>query len=295
MVTVHDPPHVIDHPVQQCGLAGRSILQRAMKRIVSFALTRFLEILVMQRCSRVFVLSEKGNAALRRRFPAVSGKITTIAPFTLQDADVPGQPTHLAKDRVIVSAGFWSPRRGLDVLLDALKLLRSCDAHVFDSWTVIVGGGMLDIPSSRRCYQDFQRHVTSGKWGSIIRILETMPITTYEELFRRATIYISTDLRNNDRLIPVSGNLIRAIGCGCAVIASETAGNSELIVDGENGYLFSNGDAAALAKALERLMTSGQTVDAFARRNRYLGQTLYSGSATVSTIASVFSTAGSGR
>ncbi|MDI6739362.1 MAG: glycosyltransferase family 4 protein [Candidatus Edwardsbacteria bacterium] len=295
MVTVHDPPHVINHPIQYFGLAGWSLPQRAIKRIVSFALTRLLEAIALRRCSMVFVLSEKGRGALRRRFPAVAGKITTIAPFTYQDADVSGRPACLAKDSVILSAGFWSSRRGLDVLLDALEILRSRDAQAFDGWSVIVGGGILDIPSSRRSHQEFTRRVAAGKWGGIIQILETMSIASYEELFRMATIYVSTDLYKNDRLIPVSGNLVRAVGCGCAVIASDAASNSELIVDSDNGYVYPSGDAESLAQALQMMMMSTNTSNAFAQRNRCLGRTLYSGRATVETVSSFYGTAGSGR
>jgi glycosyltransferase involved in cell wall biosynthesis len=51
----------------------------------------------------------------------------------------------------------------------------------------------------------------------------------------------------------LSNSLMEAMACGCAVIASRTGGNPELVRDGESGLLFEPGDVGGLAAQLQRL------------------------------------------
>jgi glycosyltransferase involved in cell wall biosynthesis len=51
----------------------------------------------------------------------------------------------------------------------------------------------------------------------------------------------------------LSNSLMEAMACGCAVIASDTGGNPELVSPDSTGLLFPSGDVDALAAALERL------------------------------------------
>jgi glycosyltransferase involved in cell wall biosynthesis len=50
-----------------------------------------------------------------------------------------------------------------------------------------------------------------------------------------------------------SNSLMEAMACGCAVVASRTGGNPELVKDGETGLLFQPGDPSDLAAKLNLL------------------------------------------
>jgi len=52
----------------------------------------------------------------------------------------------------------------------------------------------------------------------------------------------------------LSNSLMEAMGCGCAVIASNAGGSSELITSGRTGLLFDSGDVEDLAVKLKRLV-----------------------------------------
>ncbi len=60
----------------------------------------------------------------------------------------------------------------------------------------------------------------------------------------------------------IPNSLIEPMACGKPVVATDVDQVSELVVDGENGFLVPPGDAVALADALERLMAD----DALRRR-----------------------------
>jgi glycosyltransferase involved in cell wall biosynthesis len=51
----------------------------------------------------------------------------------------------------------------------------------------------------------------------------------------------------------LSNSLMEAMACGCAVVASEVGGNPELVEAEVTGLLFASGDAAGLARQLDRL------------------------------------------
>jgi glycosyltransferase involved in cell wall biosynthesis len=54
----------------------------------------------------------------------------------------------------------------------------------------------------------------------------------------------------------LSNSLMEAMGCGCAVIASNAGGSPELITSGNTGLLFHSGDVEDLTRKLKRLLGS---------------------------------------
>lgn len=52
----------------------------------------------------------------------------------------------------------------------------------------------------------------------------------------------------------LSNSLMEAMACGCAVVASRTGGNPELVREGDSGLLFPPGDFRALAEQLQHLI-----------------------------------------
>lgn len=62
--------------------------------------------------------------------------------------------------------------------------------------------------------------------------------------------------------------LLEAAACGRAIVATDVPGCREIVRDGENGLLVPPRDAAALARALERIVTDAELRARFGRRGR---------------------------
>jgi glycosyltransferase involved in cell wall biosynthesis len=77
--------------------------------------------------------------------------------------------------------------------------------------------------------------------------------------FEPATAAVASWLHSIDIFVlptrseALSNSLMEAMACGCAVVASDTGGNPELVSDRSNGLLFPSGDARALASLLDLL------------------------------------------
>ncbi len=62
--------------------------------------------------------------------------------------------------------------------------------------------------------------------------------------------------------------LAEAMAAGCAVVASATPGTTDIVRDGENGWLFSQGAAESAAKVLWLALTDNQEAECRAERGR---------------------------
>lgn len=82
--------------------------------------------------------------------------------------------------------------------------------------------------------------------------------TDVTEIMKAADIFVFPSFREG---LPVS--LMEAMAAGLPIIASKTRGNTDLIEDGVNGYLFKPDDSATLAKKLESLISSTSELKTF--------------------------------
>lgn len=66
----------------------------------------------------------------------------------------------------------------------------------------------------------------------------------------------------------LSNSILEAMACGCVPVATAVGGNPELVRDGDNGFLFPVGDAAALTARLRTLIEDPELRQRMARRSR---------------------------
>jgi glycosyltransferase involved in cell wall biosynthesis len=83
------------------------------------------------------------------------------------------------------------------------------------------------------------------------------------EYYRSATLTVVPSLQE-----AFGYTCAEALSCGTAVVASNTGGLAEMIIDGRNGCLFPPGDAKALADLLIELLRDRARLDALGRNAR---------------------------
>ncbi len=160
----------------------------------------------------------------------------------LQFADLP-RPTFLF-------VGSLVPRKGVQVLIEACRLLQQANSDPFSVLLVGDGPQRLELEALTQQHQ-LQDQVT---WVGRVAYDD---IGTY---FHHTDVFVLPTLEDTWGLVVLEAMLL-----GKPVLCSTGAGASELIVEGDNGYCFEPDQpqdlAAAMAKLIqhpERIPTMGQ-------------------------------------
>jgi len=86
-------------------------------------------------------------------------------------------------------------------------------------------------------------------------------------LYQNADLYISASHSDGTSI-----SLLEALACGTPAIVSDIPGNREWITPGENGWLFPDGDAEALASAILNAIHQHQNLPEMGRKARLLAE-----------------------
>jgi len=202
--------------------------------------------------------AERLRALLR---PEDRGKVvhvyhgTDLARFPFRPHPAPSSPSR------ILAAGRLVPKKGFDVLLRALALLRErrevrCE---------IVGDGPQRGNLQALAGQlGLERMVSLPGWASY----EDMPA-----LYHGADVLAVPSVRAPDGDVDGLPNVaVEALACGTPVVAGAISGIPEAVRQGETGLLVPPGDAAALADALEQALTDEALRTRLAAEGRRLAE-----------------------
>lgn len=144
---------------------------------------------------------------------------------------------------VVGFAGSFYSYEGLDLLIDAVALLAP---RYPDLRALLVGGGPQE--ANLRTLASVRgvagRVVFAGRvpHGEVHRYYDLIDVLAYPRHRMRLT-EIVTPLKP-----------LEAMAQGRMFVASDVGGHRELVRDGETGFLFPAGDAAALARAIEMVL-----------------------------------------
>ena len=141
----------------------------------------------------------------------------------------------IERERDLVFLGRLVSDKGVDLLLDAMKTLRARDLS--PSLTVIGDGPELENLQSQARQLELDVEFVGAKKGDELRTL----------LNRHRIMVVPSKWKEPFGIVALEG-----IACGCVVVGSRGGGLSDAI--GPCGVTFPNGDALALADALEPLL-----------------------------------------
>lgn len=148
---------------------------------------------------------------------------------------------------VILFVGRLVRKKGVDVLINALRKLRTVD-HRYRMW--VIGDGQ----DRERLEQLCQRLGVSD----LVKFLGRVPNDELREYYAAADLFVAPSVV--DQWGDTEGQgvvLLEAMSAGIPVLASRVGGIVDVIEDGVNGMLFEAGNSSALAARIEQYATDG--------------------------------------
>jgi glycosyltransferase involved in cell wall biosynthesis len=184
-------------------------------------------------------------------------------------ADASGIPD--IPERFFLFAGKLSAHKGADVLPEIMRILGDNAPPL-----LVVGDG-----------EEAAALHAAANDGVPIRVLGRVPNTAVIGLMRRA-IALVTPARWPE---PLSRTHLEALAAGCPIVATNTGGTGEIVVDGVTGYLTAVGDARAMAHALSTLAADAALREQMSAASRDRSAALFSLDAVTKRHVAVYATA----
>lgn len=158
---------------------------------------------------------------------------------------------HLGRRHAIPTNGPWVLavgrlvyKKGFGVVVDALPRVL---ASVPDARVLIVGSGPLRA--------ELQVQAAANGAADRVHLLGAAPHSELPDYYNAADIVTVPSVHGpSGNVDGLPNTLLEALSCGSAVVASEVAGIPDVVRHQDNGVLFPEGDAEAMARALVPLL-----------------------------------------
>ncbi len=149
-------------------------------------------------------------------------------------------------DFIVLQLGRMVPRKGIDNVLRALRLLR--DGHRVAARLLVVGGeggaGPMATPEIQRLAGLARTLGVDGQ----VSFTGAQPRHRLREYYSAADVFVTTPWYEPFGITP-----LEAMACATPVIGSAVGGLLSTVLDGQTGFLVPPNDPAALAAQLARL------------------------------------------
>ncbi|AGA31761.1 Glycosyltransferase [Thioalkalivibrio nitratireducens DSM 14787] len=239
---------------------------------------------ILRRCDGISVVSRAMAVRVREIEP---GAVAEVIPMGT-DLRHRFVPTRDAADRNawrLVFVGRLVPKKGLEHLLDALHELAGASVPFTAE---IVGHGPLADALAERA-RVLRLH------GSV-HFSGPVPHKSLAQHYQRAAIAVFPFVEAADGDQEGFGLvMVEAMGCGCAVIASDLPAVRDVIRHGETGILVPPSDPQALAAAIREALEQPERMRAIAERGRAYALENFDWSVTRRRYAALYRSLGSGQ
>ncbi len=193
----------------------------------------------------VVTVCDYNRRYLRRRMP--DARIVRLYNGVHLDRWTPAaRGTGAAGTGPVITVGRFVRKKGFDILIEALGLLRDRGTPVR---AVLIGDGEE--------HAAVQARAKELKLGRLVRFPGALTQPEVLRVMRRAslvTLPCIVDTDGNQDALPTV--LLEASACGLPAVATRVAGVPEIVQDGVTGRVVAPGDPAALADALAYMMSS---------------------------------------
>lgn len=174
---------------------------------------------------------------------------------TLPGSGEIGESLSSLRHPIFLFVGHIIPRKGLPLLLDACATLQK---RGYDHYTLlVVGSGAQQEELQAFC----QEHGLSDRvhWAGRV---------SYDQIgsyFKTADVFVFPTHEDTWGVVTLEAMLL-----GKPILCSKGAGTSELVVHGENGYVFSPDDADELAGLMQKFLDHPETIPAMGKRSQQI-------------------------
>lgn len=206
----------------------------------------------------VVTVSNYNLAHLRSEYPAEAGKIQRIYNGLHLDRFQYAEPQR--RSPLIVAVGRLVEKKGFGVLVEACRIL--ADRGRDFRCRIVGSGDLADALSARIRELDVGRFVELAGPRPQAEIIDEIQ----EAAVHAAPCIVGSD-GNRDGL-PTT--LLEAMALGTPCVSTDVTGIPEVVREGETGLVVPQGDATALAGALERLLEDPTLRTQLASRARRL-------------------------
>lgn len=168
------------------------------------------------------------------------------------------------KQNLLVFAGRWSPKKGIDTLIEALSQL----GPDLEGWTVRLCGNK---PEGQRDSFEQDLHDQLRTAGIDVELAGWVPADDMPDHWSVAKIACVPSKRapsGDAEGLPLV--CIEAMLSGCALAATRHSGIVECVKDGETGYLCDENDADGLAQILRQMLRDPKTTMEMGQAGRAL-------------------------
>jgi alpha-maltose-1-phosphate synthase len=224
---VHEVPHVATtHSLEPLRPWKREQLGGG------YALSSFAERTALEGADAVIAVSEQMRADVLASYPAVDpGRVVVIHNGIDPVVYAPDPHTGVLEERGIdptrpsvVFVGRITRQKGLPLLLEAAHELHP------DAQLVLCAGA----PDTPEIAAEVEREVASlrNERTGVVWIDEMLPRAEVVQILSHATVFVCPSVYEPFGLVN-----LEAMACGAAVVATETGGIPEIVVEGETGHL----------------------------------------------------------
>ncbi|MCK5211173.1 glycosyltransferase family 4 protein [Candidatus Parcubacteria bacterium] len=203
----------------------KTMARRLFIRLGRFSLTRADTVRVVSEALRDLVLEHSPNSKIVK-FPA----------FT--DIDIFKNESDISWEPIILFTGSLYRLKGVQLLIESFGRLQS---RFSEFKLVIIGNGP---------YQgDLEKLASSSKIKKI-EFIGSLNQEQVKDWMKKCWCFVLPSLSEGLGLV-----LLEAASLGKPLIGSDTGGIPEIIMDGENGFLFTPGSIEELVKTMEKIMS----------------------------------------
>lgn len=245
------------------------------------------------RANRLLAVSNKVNDDLQAYYKIPESKITTVyngvdtevfKPFN--SIEIPSELSPLADKKVVLYVGHFGPRKGILFLIEAMKKVVK---EVPDSALLCVGGTPKWL--GREAYWNVLRSaVRTAQLERKVHLLDKVPNNTLPSYYNLASVFVLPSYYESFAKV-----VIEALACGKPVVATREGGASEIVTEGQNGFLVDYGSPNQMAKAITAILQDESVAKRMGANGRRRVEEYFTWKAVAARVDAVYDDLLSGR